>query len=146
MINWIAFTPLPAFIGGLLIGIAAAILLLGNGRIAGISGMIGGLWSTGRGDRLWRVAFIAGMFLSPFAYGLVAVMPEAVIEAGAGTLIVAGLLVGLGTRYASGCTSGHGVCGLSRGSVRSFVATIAFMGAGFMTVYLTRHLFSGLTF
>lgn len=142
MINWSALTPIPSFAGGVLIGIAAAVLLLGNGRIAGISGILGGIWSTGRGDRLWRVAFLAGMMLSPLAYGLVAQMPAPVIEADTGTLIVAGLLVGLGTRYASGCTSGHGVCGLSRGSVRSLTATLAFMGAGFVTVYLVRHVLS----
>ncbi len=145
MIDWSAFTPMPSFAGGLLIGIAAAILLLGNGRIAGISGILGGIWSTEPGDRLWRVAFVVGMFASPLAYSLVAVLPEVVIEADTGTLIVAGLLVGLGTRYASGCTSGHGVCGLSRGSVRSLTATVAFMGAGFLTVYVTRHLLFGLT-
>lgn len=144
MINWSVFTPLPSFAGGLLIGIAAAILLLGNGRIAGISGILGGLWSTDRGDRLWRVAFIAGMMCAPIVYSLIDVMPTAVIEANTTTLIIAGLLVGLGTRYASGCTSGHGVCGLSRGSVRSLGATLAFMGAGFVTVYLTRHVFTSL--
>ena len=145
MINWSAFTPLPSFTGGLLIGIAAAILLLGNGRIAGISGILGGIWSTESNDRLWRLAFLVGMLLSPWAYSLFAVLPEVVIEANTATLIVAGLLVGLGTRYASGCTSGHGVCGLSRGSVRSLTATLAFMGAGFLTVYLTRHLLTGVT-
>lgn len=142
MINWSAFTPIPSFAGGVLIGIAAAVLLLGNGRIAGISGILGGIWSTGRGDRLWRVAFVVGMMLAPLAYSLVAQMPVAVIEADTVTLVVAGLLVGLGTRYASGCTSGHGVCGLSRGSVRSLTATLAFMGAGFLTVYLVRHVLS----
>jgi uncharacterized membrane protein YedE/YeeE len=142
MINWSAFTPIPSFAGGVLIGIAAAVLLLGNGRIAGISGILGGIWSTGRGDRLWRVAFVVGMMVAPLAYSLVAQMPAAVIEADTVTLVVAGLLVGLGTRYASGCTSGHGVCGLSRGSVRSLTATLAFMGAGFLTVYLVRHVLS----
>lgn len=146
MINWDTFTPGASFAGGLLIGVAAAILLLGNGRIAGISGILGGLWSTTRGDRLWRVAFIAGMLLSPWLYSLVAAMPDVVIEASTTTLIVAGLLVGVGTRYASGCTSGHGVCGLSRGSVRSLSATLAFMGAGFLTVYLMRHVFNHLAF
>ena len=142
MINWSAFTPIPSLAGGVLFGIAAAVLLLGNGRIAGISGILGGIWSTGRGDRLWRVAFVVGMMFSPLVYSLVAQMPVAVIEADTVTLVVAGLLVGLGTRYASGCTSGHGVCGLSRGSVRSLTATLAFMGAGFLTVYLVRHVLS----
>lgn len=140
MIEWGSFTPWGSLIGGVLIGVAAMVLLLGNGRIAGISGIIGGVWSTDRGDRLWRLAFVVGMLLSPAVYGFFAVIPEAVIEADTTTLIVAGLLVGLGTRYASGCTSGHGVCGLSRGSVRSLTATLAFMGAGFLTVYLMRHI------
>jgi len=140
MMNWEAFTPWPSFGGGVLIGVAAAILLLGNGRVAGISGILGSLWSTQRGDRLWRAAFLLGMVLAPVAYSLVAPIPEPEIQADTATLIVAGLLVGLGTRYASGCTSGHGVCGLSRGSVRSLVATLAFMGSGFATVYVVRHL------
>jgi uncharacterized membrane protein YedE/YeeE len=145
MIDLNSFTPLGSLAGGVLIGAAAAILLLGNGRIAGISGILGGILSTDRGDRAWRVAFLAGMLLSPTLYGFITVMPEAVIEASTTTLIVAGLLVGLGTRYASGCTSGHGVCGLSRGSVRSLTATLSFMGAGFLTVYLTRHVLNSLS-
>ncbi len=145
MIDLNNFTPLGSLTGGILIGAAAALLLLANGRVAGISGILGGLWSTERGDRVWRLAFIVGMFVSPAVYSLVAIMPEAVIEADTMTLIVAGLLVGLGTRYASGCTSGHGVCGLSRGSVRSLTATLAFMAAGFLTVYLARHAFAGLS-
>lgn len=145
MIDLNNFTPLGSLTGGILIGAAAALLLLANGRVAGISGILGGLWSTERGDRVWRLAFIVGMFVSPAVYSLVAIMPEAVIEANTMTLIVAGLLVGLGTRYASGCTSGHGVCGLSRGSVRSLTATMAFMAAGFLTVYLARHAFAGLS-
>ena len=145
MIDLNNFTPLGSLTGGILIGAAAALLLLANGRVAGISGILGGLWSTERGDRVWRLAFIVGMFVSPAVYSLVAIMPEAVIEANTMTLIVAGLLVGLGTRYASGCTSGHGVCGLSRGSVRSLTATLAFMAAGFLTVYLARHAFAGLS-
>ena len=145
MIQWSAFTPWSSFAGGLLIGAAAAILLLGNGRIAGISGILGGIWSADRGDRLWRLAFVLGMVISPAAYGLIAVLPEADIQADTITLIVAGLVVGLGTRYASGCTSGHGVCGLSRGSVRSLVATLTFMGAGFATVYIVRHVVTHFT-
>ena len=145
MINWGNFTPLTSLLGGVLIGVAAAVLLLGNGRIAGISGILGGLWSADRSDRLWRVAFVAGMLISPTVYGLFAILPEAVIDASIPTLIVSGLLVGLGTRYASGCTSGHGVCGLSRGSIRSLTATIAFMGAGFLTVFIVRHVLTGLS-
>lgn len=126
--------------GGLLIGIAAAIFMLLNGRIAGISGILSGLLQIGKGDKLWRVMFMLGMVAAPFIYQLAADLPAVTIEAGTIQLIIAGLLVGLGTRYGSGCTSGHGVCGISRGSIRSIAATLTFMTAGFITVYLTRHL------
>ena len=126
--------------GGLLIGIAAAIFVLLNGRIAGISGILSGLLQIGKGDKLWRVMFMLGMVAAPFIYQLAADLPAVTIEAGTIQLIIAGLLVGLGTRYGSGCTSGHGVCGISRGSIRSIAATLTFMTAGFITVYLTRHL------
>jgi uncharacterized protein len=141
-IDWIHFTPWTALAGGLLIGLAAAAFVLLNGRIAGISGILGGLLRPARGDIAWRVAFLAGLVGAPLVYALFAALPEARIEAGEGTLVVAGLLVGLGTRYGAGCTSGHGVCGLSRLSPRSLVATAAFMAAGFLTVYLLRHLFA----
>jgi len=141
-IDWIHFTPWTALAGGLLIGLAAAAFVLLNGRIAGISGILGGLLRPARGDIAWRVAFLAGLVGAPLVYALFAALPEARIEAGQGTLVVAGLLVGLGTRYGAGCTSGHGVCGLSRLSPRSLVATAAFMAAGFLTVYLLRHLFA----
>jgi uncharacterized protein len=134
------FTPLASLAGGLLIGVAAALFVLGNGRVAGISGIVGGLLDAVRGERAWRVAFIAGLAAAPWLWRLVAPLPPRVIEASPVTLIVAGLLVGVGTRYASGCTSGHGVCGLSRGSLRSLVATGAFMAAGFVTVFVARHL------
>ena len=111
-----------------------------NGRIAGISGVIGGLYSPRRGDIAWRMAFAAGLLGSPLAYQLIGALPARQIAAGDGTLVVAGLLVGIGTRYGSGCTSGHGVCGLSRLSLRSLVATITFMTAGFATVFVLRHL------
>ena len=111
-----------------------------NGRIAGISGIVGGLLNPKKGDILWRIAFVAGLVLSPLIFGLVFFMPKVQIEASYPLLIVAGLLVGIGTRYGSGCTSGHGVCGLSRRSPRSIVATLAFMLAGFVTVYIIRHL------
>jgi uncharacterized membrane protein YedE/YeeE len=140
MMNWEAFTPWTSLGGGVLIGVAAAILLLGCGRIAGISGILGSVWSTQHGDRVWRVAFLLGLVLAPVAYGFFAQFPKPDIQADTATLIAAGLLVGLGTRYASGCTSGHGVCGLSRGSLRSLVATLAFMASGFATVYVVRHL------
>lgn len=140
-INWNASTPWPALAGGVLIGLAAAMLLLFNGRIAGISGVLGGLLWPRRGDVGWRAAFVLGLLGAPLVYALVASVPAIQIDAGNGTLITAGLLVGVGTRYGSGCTSGHGVCGLSRLSPRSLVATLVFMGAGFATVFLLRHLF-----
>ncbi len=126
--------------GGILIGIAAAMFVLLNGRIAGISGILGGLLQADKGDKLWRVLFLLGMAAAPFVYQMASDLPPATIDAGTGQLIIAGLLVGLGTSYASGCTSGHGVCGISRGSIRSILATLTFMMAGFITVYLTRHL------
>ncbi len=137
--DWNAFTPWPALAGGVLIGIAAALLLLLCGRIAGISGILGGLLQPARGDVGWRVAFIAGLLVAPLAYALVAVLPRPQIDASYGALLAAGLLVGVGTRFGGGCTSGHGVCGISRLSVRSLVATLTFMGAGFVTVFVLRH-------
>lgn len=139
-IDWPHFTPLAALAGGALIGIAAAMFLLLNGRIAGISGVLGGLLRPTKGDMAWRIAFVMGLVGAPLVYVLFAALPEPQIDASYGTLIVGGLLVGIGTRYGSGCTSGHGVCGLSRLSPRSLVATGAFMGAGFVTVFVTRHL------
>lgn len=139
-IDWANFTPWSSLAGGLLIGMATAMFLLFNGRIAGISGVVGGLLRPAKGDAAWRVAFVLGIVIAPFAFGLAAPLPEVQIDADTMTLIAAGLLVGVGTRYGSGCTSGHGVCGLSRRSPRSFVATASFMLAGFVTVYVVRHL------
>lgn len=139
-IDWNNFTPWSALAGGVLIGLAAAMFALLNGRIAGISGVLGGLLNPAKGDIAWRVAFIAGLVLAPLAYLLWAAWPATQIDAGWGALVLAGLLVGVGTRYGSGCTSGHGVCGLSRLSPRSLVATLTFMGAGFVTVFVLRHL------
>ena len=141
-IDWTHFTPLSSLSGGLLIGLAAAVFVLFSGRIAGISGIIGGLFRPTRGDVAWRSAFLLGLLAAPWLYQTVAPMPEIRIDAGSGTLIIAGLLVGIGTRYGSGCTSGHGVCGISRLSPRSLVATAAFMLAGFLTVFIIRHLFA----
>ena len=138
-IDWIHFSPSTALAGGLLIGLAAAAFVLLNGRIAGISGILGGLLRPAQGDIAWRAAFLAGLVAAPLAYALFAVLPEARTEAGDATLVAAGLLVGLGTRYGAGCTSGHGVCGLSRLAPRSLVATVAFMLAGFVTVFVLRH-------
>lgn len=136
-----AFTPWSSLAGGALIGTATAMFVLLNGRIAGISGVLGGLLKLSRGDVGWRVAFVLGLLIAPLLYLLIADMPRPQIDADYVSLVVAGLLVGVGTRYGSGCTSGHGVCGLSRLSPRSFAATAAFMGAGFATVYVSRHLF-----
>lgn len=139
-IDWIHFTPWASLAGGLLIGLAAAAFVLLNGRIAGISGILGGLLRPHGGDVAWRIAFLAGLIGAPLLFNLFAQMPPVQIDAGSTTLIVAGLLVGIGTRYGSGCTSGHGVCGISRGSMRSLAATASFMLAGFVTVFVARHL------
>ena len=139
MIDWAAFTPGTALIGGLLIGIAAALLVLLNGRIAGISGIVGGLLRPSRGDFAWRVAFLGGMIGAPLVYTAFRTFPAVTIAAGYPLLIVAGLLVGVGTRYGGGCTSGHGVCGISRLSLRSLIATLTFIFAGVVAVYLMRH-------
>ena len=138
-IAWNEFTPWSALAGGVLIGIAAAMFVLLNGRIAGISGVLGGLFKPDPGDVAWRAAFVIGLVGAPLVYALVATLPSLRIDASFGALIGAGVLVGVGTRYGSGCTSGHGVCGLARLSPRSFVATAAFMGVGFATVLVTRH-------
>ena len=139
-IDWNAFTPWSALAGGMLIGLATALFVLLNGRIAGISGVLGGLLKPVAGDVLWRVAFVGGLIVAPLVYALFAAVPAVNIDAEYGALIAAGLLVGVGTRYGAGCTSGHGVCGLSRLSPRSLVATLVFMGAGFVTVFVMRHL------
>ena len=139
-IAWQSFTPWSALAGGALIGAAASLLILFNGRIAGISGIVGGLLRPDNGDKGWRIAFVAGLAGAPWLYGLIADPPPIQIDAGYGALIAAGLLVGVGTRYGSGCTSGHGVCGLSRLSLRSLVATLSFMAAGFASTYVVRHL------
>ena len=139
-IAWSSFTPWAALAGGVLIGLAAAMLLLFNGRIAGISGIVGGLLRPTRGDVTWRAGFVAGLVLAPLAWLLFGALPKLHVDAGLPVLVVAGLLVGIGTRVGSGCTSGHGVCGLSRGSLRSLAATGTFMATGFAVVFLVRHL------
>lgn len=139
-IDWNHFTPLASLLGGLLIGLAAATFVLFNGRIAGISGILGGLLRPVSGDVGWRLAFVAGLVGAPTLYRAFTALPEIQVDAGWLTLIVAGLLVGIGTRYGAGCTSGHGICGLSRLSPRSLMATAAFMAAGFLTVFVVRHL------
>lgn len=139
-IDWNHFTPWASLAGGVLLGLASALFILLSGRLLGISGILGGLIRPRSGDTGWRIAFLAGLLVAPAVWALF-VAPEAPrIEAGGTTLLVAGLLVGWGTRYGSGCTSGHGVCGLSRLSPRSLAATLAFMATGFAAVYVVRHL------
>ena len=142
-IDWAHFTPFTSLTGGVILGLASAIFILVNGRILGISGILGGLLPPKAGDTTWRVAFLLGMLAAPTVFH--AVVPAQYItapriDASDWMVIAAGLLVGIGTRYASGCTSGHGVCGLSRLSPRSLVATLSFMGAGFVMVYVLRHI------
>ena len=139
-IDWTHFTPWASLAGGILIGIAAAMLVLLNGRIAVISGIVGGLLTPRRGEIAWRLNFVAGLFAAPLLFSLFGQASVPRIDAGFGALVAAGLLVGVGTSYGSGCTSGHGVCGLSRLSPRSLVATAAFMLAGVATVFIVRHL------
>jgi uncharacterized membrane protein YedE/YeeE len=140
MIDTTHFTPLASLGGGILIGLGAALLLLANGRIAGISGILGGLLRPARGDIGWRLAFVLGLLAAPLGWLAMQAMPPAQIDHTPALLTVAGLLVGLGTRFGSGCTSGHGVCGIARLSPRSLVATLCFMVAGFATVFVTRHI------
>ena len=142
-LDWAHFTPWSSLSGGILLGVASALFILINGRILGISGILGGLLPPKLGDTSWRIAFLLGMFAAPTVFH--AVVPAEYInapriEATEWMIVFAGLLVGIGTRYASGCTSGHGVCGLSRLSPRSLIATASFMGAGFITVFVVRHL------
>jgi uncharacterized membrane protein YedE/YeeE len=142
-IDWAHFTPWSSLSGGIILGVASALFILMNGRVLGISGILGGLLPPKAGDTFWRLAFLAGMFASPWIFNLLAptefiTTPQ--LDADLVMLVIAGLLVGIGTRYGSGCTSGHGVCGLSRMSPRSLVATLSFMAAGFLTVYVVRHL------
>ncbi|MDP3670964.1 MAG: YeeE/YedE family protein [Telluria sp.] len=139
-IDWMNFTPYASLAGGVLIGIATAMFALFNGRIAGISGIVGGLLRPRNGDIGWRVAFVAGLIAAPLLYRVFGDLPDIRIDTGWVTLAAAGLIVGVGTRYGSGCTSGHGVCGLARLTPRSLVATLSFMAAGFATVFVVRHL------
>lgn len=141
-IDWTSFTPGPALVGGILLGIAASLYVLFNGRILGISGIVGGLLQTKKSDWLWRLSFILGLLTAPlWANYVFQISVHTVIEANYITLLIAGVLVGFGARYGSGCTSGHGICGLSRLSPRSLIATISFMTCGFLIVYVMRHLF-----
>ena len=140
LIDWNNFTPWTALAGGALIGAASALFILFNGRIAGITGILGGLLRPKLRDIGWRLAFILGLAAAPAVWLSFAPLPDIQIEASDTLLAVAGLVVGIGTRYGSGCTSGHGVCGISRLSRRSIIATLAFMATGVLTVYVVRHL------
>jgi len=142
IIDWQNFTLIASLLGGLLIGIAAALLILFNGKIAGISGILGGLISANQEDLFWRIAFLVGLIISPSVWQLFSPLPSIEVSSNISLLVIAGLLVGFGTRVGSGCTSGHGVCGISRYSTRSIVATLLFMAVGFITVYLVKHVFS----
>lgn len=138
-VAWNEFTPWASLAGGVLLGLASALFILLSGRVLGISSILGGLLRPLRGDAGWRIAFLAGLLAAPLVWPLFAQPVAPRIEAGPVLLVVAGLLVGWGTRYGSGCTSGHGVCGLARLSLRSLIATLAFMATGFATVFLLRH-------
>ncbi len=140
LISWNNFTPWASLAGGALIGVAAFLFILFNGRIAGVSGVIGGLVKPNSHFEGWRIAFILGLILSPAIWQLFRQLPAIQVDTDYGLLIIAGLVVGISTRLSSGCTSGHGVCGISRLSPRSIIATLAFMSTGFMTVYVIRHL------
>jgi len=144
-IDWPQFTPWTSLAGGLVIGLATALFLFGNGRIAGIAGIIASplravLSGISLRPDLTRLLFVLGLLLAPWAWQLVAPLPAARVDVGTLALVAAGLLVGVGVRMGNGCTSGHGVCGLSRFSLRSLVNVLAFMGAGFATVFVLRHL------
>ena len=134
------FTPVSAIVGGALIGTSAALFLVLTGRVAGISGILGGLIYSAPNERSWRLAFLAGMFVAPLIYvAFGGVLPPVAIAVPIWLLIVAGVIVGFGSRLGAGCTSGHGVCGIGRGSPRSLVATVTFMATAILTVFITRH-------
>ena len=143
-IDWLSFTPIPSLLGGIILGVAAALYVLFHGRILGISGIISGLLRPKSGDRAWRMALILGLLTAPLLAALFfEIRPIVEVEAVWLAVVIAGLLVGFGTQYGSGCTSGHGICGLSRLSPRSLVATVSFMTAGFLIVFVLRHVIGG---
>ena len=147
-IDWIRFTPWTALAGGAVLGLGTALYLLGSGRIAGIAGIVASPMQAVLRGAPWRpeanrLLFVLGLLLAPWAWQLVAPLPAATVDVGTAGLVVAGLLVGFGARMGNGCTSGHGVCGLSRFSLRSLVNVLVFMAAGFATVFVLRHLLSG---
>jgi uncharacterized membrane protein YedE/YeeE len=143
-IDWFSFTPIPALLGGMILGSAAALYVFLHGRILGISGIVSGLIHPQQGDRSWRIVLILGLLTAPLLAALFfGIRPIVQVDTDWFAVVLAGLLVGFGSQYGSGCTSGHGICGLSRLSPRSLVATLSFMGAGFLTVYVLRHLIGG---
>jgi len=143
-IDWLSFTPIPSLLGGVILGVAAALYVLLHGRILGISGIVSGLLHPKLADSAWRLTLVLGLISSPFLAALFfGITPVIVIDTSWLGIVIAGLLVGFGAQYGSGCTSGHGICGLSRLSPRSLVATLAFMGAGFVMVFVVRHLIGG---
>ena len=138
-VDWLNFTPWSSLAGGMLIGLAASLFVVANGRIAGISGLIGSLLQRESEGVSEKALFLLGLLIAPLLWGVLATLPRIEFQNGWLGLLVAGLLVGIGTRYGSGCTSGHGVCGLSRLSPRSMIATACFMFSGFATVFVLRH-------
>jgi uncharacterized membrane protein YedE/YeeE len=143
-IDWLSFTPLPSLLGGMILGLAAALYVFLHGRILGISGIVSGLLHPKMTDSAWRLSLVLGLISAPFLAALFfGIIPIVEIDASWLAIVIAGLLVGFGAQYGSGCTSGHGICGLSRLSPRSLVATLAFMSAGFIMVFIIRHLIGG---
>ena len=143
-IDWLAFTPIPSLLGGMILGVAAALYVILHGRILGISGIVSGLLHPKESDTAWRLSLVLGLITAPFLAALFfGIFPIIEIDSSWTAIVIAGLLVGFGAQYGSGCTSGHGICGLSRLSPRSLLATLAFMGAGFITVFVIRHMIGG---
>ena len=139
-IDWISFTPVPSLLGGMILGVAVALYVLLHGRILGISGIVSGLLHPKLTDTAWRLSLVLGLITAPFLGAIFfGIFPIVEIDSSWLAIGIAGLLVGFGAQYSSGCTSGHGICGLSRLSPRSLVATISFMAAGFIIVFVLRH-------
>ena len=144
VIDWLSFTPIPSLLGGIILGVAAALYVLLHGRILGISGIVSGLLHPKLADSAWRLNLVLGLISAPFLAALFfGIIPVVEIDSGWLAIVIAGLLVGFGAQYGSGCTSGHGICGLSRLSPRSLVATLAFMSTGFVIVFIIRHMIGG---
>jgi uncharacterized membrane protein YedE/YeeE len=143
-IDWLSFTPIPSLLGGMILGLAAALYVFLHGRILGVSGIVAGLLHPKLTDTAWRLSLVLGLISAPFLAALFfGIIPIVEIDSSWLAIVIAGLLVGFGAHYGSGCTSGHGICGLSRLSPRSLVATLAFMSAGFVMVFVIRHLIGG---